>query len=145
MATNKATNQAAADAARKAAKSVANKRQKERTKLAKQFGLKTSDFVPNVILATMAKHHIPRSLVWPGLLVNADEAPAPGEQSISLDMIPDRPEKGPGRANYKRRVAVPAGPNPNEGIILRLLDMVEKPNIKDEVADRLLTVLEKLV
>jgi hypothetical protein len=103
------------------------------------------------IRETMERLKIPEKDVHPNLLkppypsphtrARAD-AEADRWGSIPLEAIPGKSQPGVGKGNYKRVIAPSV--SPNHAIILRVLDMLEKPDLPQPTADRLLAVVEKL-
>jgi len=118
--------------------------------------LHVGHFMPKKILATVAQYGLTLPKSCDTLLPKPEKKPKAGKepqarksQSFPLDIFPDRPAKGLNGKHKGNGVGTGNGSrskgNPNAEIILRVLTMLEKPTLNDKAADRLLTVLEKLV
>ena len=119
-----------------------------RKALGDKYGLPSTAFFGAHLEATLAQHKIPLSEIPPQLvpkhMKKANGNGSDGGVSFPLDAIPARSTPGAGK-KYTRRVIASPGPNPNEAIIMRVLDMLEKKKVKDSIAERLVALLERLV
>jgi hypothetical protein len=117
--------------------------------LGDKYGLPSTAFFGAHLEATLAQHKIPLSVIPPQLvpkhMKKTNGNGSDGGVSFPLDAIPARPTPGAGKKYTRRFIAGPVGPNPNEAIIMRVLDMLEKKQVKDSIAERLVALLERLV
>ena len=122
------------------------KNNKKRALLVTKFGGNIVSYGPKYILETITEKNIPLSAIPKELLPkHAAEQLASKDQGgvgIPLEMIPER--KPTGAAAHKTYTRKSSMPNPNEAIILRVLDMLETTK-NDKLMDKLATLLDKLV
>jgi hypothetical protein len=117
---------------------------KRRRHLAHKYHLKVMDFGHKSIREVMKAHGIPESEVHPDLLKpQSYKYKHEAHESVAPVAIPALPSIPPAPSNYRRESTSGIG-NPNQSIIMRVLDLLEKPGNSQATADRLLTLLEKL-
>lgn len=143
----KAFTKASSPEARAKAVETVRKLFRAREQFAHRFGVPGTEVTRAKILGFMKARNIPLSDVPEILLPIMGKGQrerllaSGGGSALPLDAFGERPMKAKGeRKVYTKKVTG----HPNEALILRAMDMMEKTT-KDKVADRMLSLIDKLV